>query len=277
MHMEHIISFGENISDQNRPFFIEMAGITYPDPNYHIVRRHSPIHCFEYVIDGEGTVQVDEQINHPVKGDLYILPKGRNHDYFSSPERPFKKIWMNISGSLCDEMVHVYQLTGVLLVKQIDVYSLFQEFLSICENKELSLDEIYRQCSLVFHKLVIHIADHLSAEQKKPEINGTAEEIKAYIDRNIYEHLTIETVAKQIGLSPSQINRVFKASFELTPYEYILTRKISTAKLLLKNTNLTVKEIAYKLNFADEHYFSNVFYKRTGKRPGKYQAERKTK
>lgn len=269
--MEHIVSFGENISEQNRPFFIEMAGITYPDPNYHIVRKHSLIHCFEYVIDGEGTVQVDGQVNHPVKGDLYILPKGRSHDYFSSPDHPFEKIWMNISGSLCDELVHVYQLTGVLIVKQIDVYPIFREFLSVCENKELSLDEIYRQCSLIFHELIMRIAEHLSAEQKESETSGTAGEIKAYIDRNIYEHLTIESISKQVGLSASQINRVFKKTFEITPYEYILTRKISAAKSLLKNTNLTVKEIAYKLNFADEHYFSNVFYKRTGKRPGKYQ------
>lgn len=63
--MEHIISFGETFSDQDRPFYIEMAGITYPDPNYHITRKNSYIHCFEYVIKGSGIVTVDGITNYP--------------------------------------------------------------------------------------------------------------------------------------------------------------------------------------------------------------------
>lgn len=268
--MEHIISFGEKFSEQERPFYIEMTGITYPDPNYHITRKNSYIHCFEYVIHGEGTVRVDNQTNYPGAGDLYILPKGRSHDYLSSPHNPFEKIWMNVSGSLCDELIHVYGLTGVLIVNQIDAYSIFQEFLAVCENKELTLDEIYTQCSLIFHKLVMKISNHLSSERREHNATDLANEIKSYIDRNIYERLSIDMISKQMSLSPSQLNRIFKKAFKATPYDYVIARKISAAKLLLRNTNLTVKEIAYTLNFADEHYFSNVFLKKTGKRPSKY-------
>lgn len=267
--MEHIIFFGEAWNETNRPFHIEMTGITYPDANYHITRSYSCIHCFEYVIDGEGVVQVDNRINHPVKGDLYILPKGSSHNYYASPEHPFQKIWMNVSGPLCDELIRIYNLTGVLLVKQIDIYPVFQEFLATCENKELSLDEIYSRCSLIFHKMVMQISMHLSAN-RMDNFSETATDIKSFIDRHIYEHLNMEILSQHICLSPSQITRVFKKAFQVTPYDYILSRKIDTAKLLLKNTSLSVKEIAYKLNFADEHYFSNVFLKKTGVRPGKY-------
>lgn len=268
--MEHIVSFGKTYKDQERPFYIEMAGITYPDPNYHIERERSYIHCFEYVIDGEGTVQVGNQTNYPQKGDLYILPKGQSHNYHSSSNNPFHKIWMNISGSLCDELIHVYHLTGTLLIKQIDVYSIFAEFLEVCENKDLTLDEIYMQCSLIFHKLLLKITEHLSISKTISAGDITANELKAYIDRNIYEALSIEMLANEANLSSSQVNRIFKKAFETTPYDYILSQKINTAKLLLRNTNLTIKEIAYKLNFADEHYFSNVFLKKVGIRPGKY-------
>lgn len=267
--VEHIISFGENFSEQNRPFYIEMTGITYPDPDYHITRRNSHIHCFEYVIDGEGIVRVDKRTIYPVRGDLYILPKGCDHDYHSLPENPFEKIWMNVSGSLCDELLHIYGLTGVLIVKQIDVFPLFREFLAICENKELSLDEVYRQCSIVFHRLILKISERLSNDAKHKSTEA-ASEIKAYIDRNIYEHISLEMIARHVCLSPSQVTRVFKKAFAVTPYNYILNHKIDTAKLLLKNTSLSVKEIAYKLNFADEHYFSNIFLQKTGIRPKDY-------
>lgn len=268
--MEHIVSFGEKFSEQNRPFYIEITGITYPDPNYHIRRQKSNIYCFEYVIDGKGVVTVDNRTNYPVKGDIYILPKGSSHDYYSLPNDPFEKIWLNVSGSLCDELIHIYGLTGALIIKHTDdAYPIFKEFLGICENKELSLDEIYRQSSLVFHKLIMKISEYLSDDSEHHQ-TGIAEEVKSYIDRNIYERINVETIAQSVCLSPSQITRLFKKAYEQTPYDYILSRKIETAKLLLKNTSLSVKEIAYKLNFADEHYFSNVFLQKTGERPKNY-------
>uniref|UniRef100_UPI003FF13C24 helix-turn-helix domain-containing protein n=1 Tax=Eisenbergiella tayi TaxID=1432052 RepID=UPI003FF13C24 len=53
-----------------------------------------------------------------------------------------------------------------------------------------------------------------------------------------------------------------------------MSRKVDTACLLLRNTGLTVKEIAYRLQFSDEHYFSNLFRQRTGSPPGKYKEGR---
>ena len=267
--MEHIISFGETFADQNRPFYIEMAGITYPDPNYHITRKKSYIHCFEYVIRGSGIVTVDGVTNYPSGGDLYVLPKGADHDYRSAPEDPFEKIWFNISGTLCDELIHVYGITGTLIVNGIDAFPFFREFLDICENKELALNEIHSRCALVFHKLIIKIHDSIIPDSEHSS-KRAASEIKSYIDRNIYERLNIESLSKHVNISSSQVNRVFKKAYGITPYDYILTRKIETAKLLLKNSSLTVKEIAYRLNFADEHYFSNIFLQKTGVRPKKY-------
>lgn len=269
--MEHIISFGQDFAEQNAPFYIEMAGITYPDPKYHIVRNNSHIHCFEYVTKGGGIVTVDGKTNYPCAGDVYILPKGTDHNYCSAPDDPFEKIWFNISGSLCDELIHIYGITGTLIIKNFDAFAFFREFLDICENKELSVSEVHSQCSLVFHKLLIKTSEILTMQScSSRSISDNAANIKSYIDRNIYERLSIEQLSKHMNLSRSQVSRVFKKSYGVTPYDYILTRKIDTAKLLLKNTSLTIKEIAFKLNFADEHYFSNVFLQKTGVRPKRF-------
>lgn len=270
--MEHIISFGGTFDDQDRPFYIEMAGITYPDPNYHITRKNSYIHCFEYVIRGSGIVTVDGVTSYPSEGDLYVLPKGADHDYRSTPEDPFEKIWFNISGTLCDELIHVYGITGTLIVKGIEAFPIFREFLDICENKELALNEIHSQCALVFHRLIIKIHDSIIPDSDHNS-KGAAFEVKSYIDRNIYERLSIESLSKHVNISSSQVNRVFKKAYGVTPYDYILTRKIETAKLLLKNSSLTVKEIAYRLNFADEHY--SLIY--SCKKPGYAQKSIKSK
>ena len=89
--------------------------------------------------------------------------------------------------------------------------------------------------------------------------------------RGLYERTDAAETAGQIYRSPSQAIRIFKREYGMTPIDYLLGQRVETAKLLLRNTNLQVKEIAYRLCFADEHYFSNYFRKRVGVTPGEYR------
>lgn len=266
--MEHIVSF---LPDDNRvynQFNIDLTGITYPDPHYYVERKKSKVYCLEYIIDGEGTVHVDDAVIYPSKGDVYILPMGHHHRYYSSRVHPWEKMWMNVSGPLCDSLFNIYHLDGVLLVKNLDVKELFQRFLSICEQKDLSVNILFQQCALVFHEIIAKISLHLYDTPITK--NAVAYIIKEYIDQHIYDKFSVNALAKVACLSPSQLNRVFKKAFLQTPYDYILSQKIETAKLLLSNANISVKQIAFKLNFADEHYFSNSFKSRTGFSPKSY-------
>ncbi|MDF2540934.1 MAG: hypothetical protein K0S47_652 [Herbinix sp.] len=263
--MEHIVSF---LKDENRAynqFNIHITGISYPDPHYYVDRRDSRVYCLEYIMKGEGTVHVDNETIYPSQGDIYILPKGHHHRYYSSPKNPWEKIWMNVHGPLCDLLMNVYHLEGILLIKDFDLYGLFQKFLTTCEQKDVSTSLIFEQCALIYHEILSKISMHLYAAPAGQNEAATA--IKEYIDQHIYDKITIQSLSKMACLSPSQVNRIFKKEYAQTPYEYILTQKIETAKLLLTNTNISIKEIAYKLNFADEHYFSNYFKLRTGVSP----------
>jgi AraC-like DNA-binding protein len=263
--MEHIISFLNDDSRIPNPFNIELAGISYPDPNYYVDRKVSKIYCLEYILDGEGTVYMDDEVIYPSKGDIYLLPNGHHHRYYSRPDNPWKKIWMNVYGPLCDRLMEVYHLEGVLLVKNLDLSDLFHKFLTICEDKDTGLSIISQRGSLVFHEILSRISMHL---YDRPVVkNAAAYKIKEYIDTNIYQKFSINELAKTACLSSSQLNRIFKKEFQQTPYEYILSQKIETAKLLLTNTNISIKQIAYKLSFADEHYFSNCFKERCGTSP----------
>ena len=91
----------------------------------------------------------------------------------------------------------------------------------------------------------------------------------------MYEKLNLNVLAARLHLSKSNMIRLFKKSFGTTPYEYLLSLKISTAKLLLKNSKMTVKDISDRLKFSDEHYFSTLFLARVGMRPRDYRINHK--
>lgn len=79
------------------------------------------------------------------------------------------------------------------------------------------------------------------------------------IESNYREDLKIDRLAKQIGLSRFHFSRMFKEVTGRTVTEYILGVRMNRAEYLLRNSDMTVTEVAYETGFRDIYYFSRVF------------------
>ncbi len=267
--MEKIKSFIIDEQTKKLPFYVELTGVTYPDPDYGIDRENSDIFVLEYVMDGSGVVEIDGQIFYPAKGDVYLLPAGSRHRYYASKENPFQKIWMNVNGTLCKNLLDAYALSGKYVFENANCYDLFAEFFYLCESETYAaVSDLFDKCSVIFMKILQKLAKQSS---HAPHNNSLALFAKTFCDRNLYQKISLEDVAGHTGLSVSHLNRLFKKEFGVTVYAYLLQARINTAKSLLKGTALPISEIAYMLKFADEHYFSNIFKEKTGMSPSRFR------
>ena len=61
----------------------------------------------------------------------------------------------------------------------------------------------------------------------------------------------------------------------MTPYGYYITKKLETARIMLLDSNLSIKEIARKLGFQYESHFSGIFTEKTGMSPVKFREQYK--
>lgn len=252
---------------KNTPFCIALAGTSFCDGSYRINRPNSPCSCMEYIIKGTGTVIIDGKTYHPKAGDIYILPQGKNHLYFSDSENPWTKIWFNAEGSLINALLLSYNPTGKIVFNSIGGLEYFEKIHSIGKRSDLSPDEKHNAAAIVVHELM----QFLYETSQKSNISPEAQVLKNYIDNHISENLTLKKLTELTYLSKSQVIRVFCSNFGKTPYDYILDLKIEHAKNLLLNTNLMIKEIALMLNFCDEHYFSSLFKNKTGQTPSAFK------
>ena len=180
---------------------------------------------------------------------------------------------MNINGSLCEQLIQLYQLSGKYYFENIDLYDLFERFLKICETRDTDTKSLFDKCSIIFHEIIQRLSRHTEQNNR---VNEYALLAKDYCDRNIYQKIEIGDVAKQVGLSVSQLNRLFKQEFHSTVYAYLLNNKINTAKALLRGTSMAVSEIAFLLKFTDEHYFTNIFKKKIGMTPTECRKQSQT-
>ena len=109
---------------------------------------------------------------------------------------------------------------------------------------------------------------HTLIEKKAPDI---AEKMRDFLNENTVNKFKIEDLCEYVSKSESHTIRIFKEAYGITPYAYILGKKISLAKDLLINTNLSIKQISSNLNFTDEYYFSNIFKNKVGLSPNNYR------
>ena len=235
---------------------IEMAGKSFCDSSYQIARQKSDIYVLEYVLSGSGTIIHNGQRYTASAGEVYLLHKGAQHRYFSSKEDPWVKIWMNLKGTLMEHLLEIYPIDQIVYPGNELLLNYFNSF-----HQELTSgkppQEIQKSCALLLHGIISSLYyGTLSMHQQEPD---DALRIKRYLDQHVLDSVTLEELCNHFFKSKAQIIRQFKKKYGITPYSYLLEIKLQYAKKLLTQTNTSIKEIASRLQFADEHYFSTYF------------------
>lgn len=102
-------------------------------------------------------------------------------------------------------------------------------------------------------------------------LKGTDAVIK-YINSNVEENITIESLALRHEISSSALKRCFKAKTGVSIHAYIRRVKMKQATRLLRNTDMSITDIAYKLGYVNSSKFSSAFLSVMGEKPSDYRS-----
>ena len=88
-----------------------------------------------------------------------------------------------------------------------------------------------------------------------------------FIENNYADDITVETMAEYVNLHRSNVYRLFKCAYNTSPQKFLADYRIDRALYLLKNSQMSIKEIAYATGFSDPSYFCKMFKKKHLKTP----------
>lgn len=246
---------------------LQLCGITLPYKNYSITRPKSKIACIEFIDRGTGSVFVGKEKFCPSEGDSYFLQPGFDQTYYSDALNPWKKYFINISGPLLRSMTEGYGLENRFYYPGLNIKNELLRIIELAKNKNCDCTkEVISVLNEIFLKMHLFT---LGTARK-----STAVEIKNYLNTKIELNFKIADLCKFVNKSESQVIKIFKNAYGITPYKYLLNKKIEYSKNLLTSTNLSIKEISYMLRFSDEYYFSNIFKEKVGLCPSQYRKKK---
>lgn len=96
-------------------------------------------------------------------------------------------------------------------------------------------------------------------------------QIKQYIIEHSHEDISLDTLAKKVGLSPIYISKIFKERLGVNYIDFLTECRIRKAKKLMNDPEKSIKEITYEIGYHEPNYFSKVFKKMCGTSPKEYQ------
>ena len=97
--------------------------------------------------------------------------------------------------------------------------------------------------------------------------------IKELVNVHISKEITISELASLVGLSQFHFIRAFKHSVGLSPYQYVLSERISVAKEILPKRDLSIATVALMVGFSDASQLNRAFLKLTGITPTAFRRE----
>lgn len=130
------------------------------------------------------------------------------------------------------------------------------------------------------------LRDHYTSELPQETRVNTAKKIDrkfineftSIVEGNISnEKFTVEDICREIGISRVQLYRKVKALLDYNVNDYILTTRMQKAKFLLASENLSISEVACKVGFSSQAYFSTVFKSKFQVTPSEFRENKKRK
>ena len=214
-------------------------------------------------MDGAGYFVLDRKQYLLKPGYVWYYPPGSQHYFFPAGEF-FEYRWLTIDGRQAHNLFQGLGIRAGVHYAGECPGALFNKL-----ELEISFPERKRRLaalSLAFSILTLAVSGTKRTTRRK----GCAEEARLMIDEDFSDpELNIERIAELLHVNRVSLSRSFSRLYGTSISGYLSGRRIQAALEYLKNTELSIAEIAGMCGFSSASYFSRVISEATGRPPGK--------
>jgi AraC family transcriptional regulator, transcriptional activator of pobA len=216
-------------------------------------------------------------INPKVK--IQFLNNHENKEVLLHFNRDFYCIEIHDQEVACDGILYnnVFEVPFIELneIQASNIRGIIEEIQFEMENEDANTEEMLR----IFLKLIILKSTRIWKEKHRLSEDESRQDVhflrkfSKLVEENYKTHHAVADYAEMLFITPKSLSKKIGLLSKETPNDIIKNRIILESKRLLAHTNMTVKEIAYSLNYEDDAYFVRFFTKNTGISPMSFRKQ----
>lgn len=247
----------------------------YPHAKNHYRKRKKGIneHILIYCIDGNGSILIEDKEYQLEPNTFFVIHSQKAHAYWASQSDPWSIYWLHFGG---ERSAFFEESFGrIIWIKQSfksridDRIEQFNELLTALELG-FSIENI-NYANLCLNSLLASFC-YIETYRAIKGYRGTnpIDQSIIFMQKNLNKTIKIADISNHVKLSESHLTRIFRNKTGTSPMDYFINLKMQEAIRLLTNQSLKIKEVAFRLGYSDQYYFTRIFTKHIGSSPGSF-------
>jgi AraC-like DNA-binding protein len=138
----------------------------------------------------------------------------------------------------------------------------------------LNQTSLFKVEQIIYQELVLPIVETTQAKTDR-EIRSLSEKMVLIVHQQYDQDLSLDSIAEQLHYNANYLSNVFKKELSINFADYLQNYRLQVAKKWLRETDLTIKEIAANLQYTNSQNFIRFFKKKEQMTPGEYRKRSK--
>jgi AraC-like DNA-binding protein len=232
-------------------------------------------HALVYISHGRGSFESKQSVRQAIEaGQVIMLFPGVWHRYHPEPATGWKEHWLGFDGDVARRWVKnkfFSPRAPVFKPAQDEKWlMLFTELVANIKSNHPALQQV--MAGFAAQMLGLLYSGQQAGLAGDDQTLLIVQRAITKMQTELESGLNAQELARGLNVSYSSFRHTFQQHTGSSPHQYLLELRLMRARNLLTQTPQTIKEIAQKVGFEDEHYFCRFFKMKTSMTPGQWRA-----
>jgi AraC-like DNA-binding protein len=231
------------------------------------LRDHFLIH---YILKGKGTFRVNGSTYTLKENQGFLIPPNIITYYEADELEPWTYTWVGFRGIKAEFLLKNAGLTmdNPIFTYEGPALSAYFEAFRASENYKFSYDlRLQGYLSILLSELIEQNKGNTYENEKVSQKEMYIKKTIQFIETNYSRTISIDSLAKYLGLNKNYFSTLFKEEMGQSPQEYLIKYRINKACQLLENKDLSISQVSRSVGYPDPLAFSKIFKQFKGVSP----------
>lgn len=245
---------------RNHLIFVQEIGRLRSIQPHQCIREKLESYLIFIVLSGSGMVRINGEECPLVMGDCVFIDCQQHYEHQSSESDPWKLMWIHCNGQHMKAFHAFFKQKNdgkeYVTVENAERLKRYFKELLLIQKEQRILAEF--QSSILIEQIIESLIEE-AVRQAENKFYVVYNQIREYINENYRKHALMEKMEKVFHLDADEMDQGFQKIFGIDIYDYILNRRFTKAKELLRFTIKPVSEIVEISGICNDDLFRKLF------------------